>query len=102
MGPMGLTLSNTYLSGYRDQNTTYDPVSNSLLAARDVEPYSLWDLTGSYALSKSLKLRGGILNLLDTNPPFSNQAYYFLAGFDPTYTDTRGRSAYVSLNYSFR
>ena len=102
MGPLGLTLSNTYLSGYRDQNTTYDPVANRLLAARDVEPYSLWDLTGSYALSKTLKLRGGVLNLLDTNPPFSNQAYYFLAGFDPTYSDTRGRSAYVSLNYSFR
>lgn len=102
IGDLGLTLSNTYLSGYRDQNTTYDPVANKLLQARDVEAYSLWDLTGSYALSKSLKLRAGILNLLDTAPPFSNQAYYFLAGFDPTYSDPRGRSAYVSVNYSFK
>jgi iron complex outermembrane receptor protein len=102
MGPVGLTLSNTYLSGYRDQNTTYDPVANTLLPTRDVEAYSLWDVTGSYAVTKDLKLRAGILNLLDTNPPFSNQAYYFLAGFDPTYTDTRGRSAYVSVNYSFK
>ena len=102
IGDFGVTLSNTYLSGYRDQNTTYDPVANKLLQARDVEAYSLWDLTGSYALSKNLKLRGGILNLLDTAPPFSNQAYYFLAGFDPTYSDPRGRSGYVSLNYSFK
>lgn len=102
IGDLGLTLSNTYLSGYRDQNTTYDPVANKLLQARDVEAYSLWDLTGSYALSKSLKLRAGILNVLDTAPPFSNQAYYFLAGFDPTYSDPRGRSGYVSVNYSFK
>ncbi|MBC7917048.1 MAG: TonB-dependent receptor [Rhodoferax sp.] len=102
IGDLGLTLSNTYLSGYRDQNTTYDPVANKLLPSRDVEPYSLWDMTGSYALSKSLKLRAGILNLLDTAPPFSNQAYYFLAGFDPTYSDPRGRSGYVSVNYSFK
>jgi len=102
IGDLGLTLSNTYLSGYRDQNTTYDPVANKLLPSRDVEAYSLWDLTGSYALSKSLKLRAGILNVLDTAPPFSNQAYYFLAGFDPTYSDPRGRSAYVSVNYSFK
>ncbi len=101
-GPLGLTLSNNYLSGYRDQNTTYDPVANKLLQARDVDAYSLWDLTGSYALGKNLKLRGGILNVLDTNPPFSNQAYYFLAGFDPTYSDTRGRSGYLSVNYSFK
>ena len=102
MGALGLTLSNTYLSGYRDQNTTYDPVANKLLPSRDVDAYSLWDLTGSYAFSKSLKVRAGILNVLDTNPPFSNQAYYFLAGFDPTYSDPRGRSGYVSLNYSFK
>jgi iron complex outermembrane recepter protein len=101
-GDVGLTLANSYSSGYTDQNTTYDPVSDSLLPARKVESYSLWDLTGSWNATKSLKLRAGVLNLLDTEPPFSNQAYYFLAGYDPTYTDPRGRSYYVSLNYSFK
>ena len=70
--------------------------------ARTVDAYSLWDLTGSWSITKNLKLRGGILNLLDTNPPYSNQSYYFLATYDPTYTDPRGRSAYVSLNYAFK
>jgi iron complex outermembrane receptor protein len=102
MGPYNLTLSNQYSSSYADQNTTYDPVTNKLLTARRVEAYSLWDLTGSWAISKSLKLRGGVLNVADTAPPFSNQAYYFLAGYDPTYTDPRGRSAYLSFNYAFK
>jgi len=101
-GPFGLTLANQYSSGYTDQNTTYDPVSDKLLPSRKVAAYSLWDLTGSWAVSKNLKLRGAILNVLNTDPPFSNQAYYFLAGYDPTYTDPRGRSYSVSLQYSFK
>ncbi|QYF95836.1 TonB-dependent receptor [Massilia sp. PAMC28688] len=99
---INVTLANQYSSSYVDQNTTYDPASNTLLPSRRVAAYSLWDLTGSYELSKSLKLRAGVLNVLDKAPPFSNQAYYFLAGYDPTYTDPRGRSAFASLNYSFR
>ena len=41
-------------------------------------------------------------NLFDRNPPVSNQIYSFLAGYDPNYTDPRGRSFYASLQYSFR
>jgi len=43
-----------------------------------------------------------VQNLLDTQPPFSNQGYYFLATYDPTYTDPRGRNFYLSLSYSWR
>ena len=102
LGPVGLTLANSYSSGYTDQNTTYDPVTDTLLPSHKVKPYSLWDLTGSWSVSKDLKLRAGVLNLLNTAPPFSNQAYYFLAGYDPTYTDPRGRSYYAALQYKFR
>ncbi|TDP71559.1 TonB-dependent receptor [Roseateles toxinivorans] len=101
-GPFGLTLANQFSSGYTDQNTTYDPVANTLLPTRKVKAYSLWDLTGSWNVNKQLKVRAGVLNLLNTAPPFSNQAYYFLAGYDPTYTDPRGRSVYASVSYSFR
>jgi len=101
-GPLSVTLANQYSSSYTDQNTTYDPVSDSVLPSRRVKAYSLWDMTASYAVSKQIKLRLGVLNLLDTAPPFSNQAYYFLAGYDPTYTDPRGRSAFLSMNYSFK
>ncbi len=102
MGGFGLTLANQFSSGYTDQNTTYDPVSDALLPSRKVSSYSLWDLTGSWNITERLKLRAGVLNLLDKAPPFSNQAYYFLAGYDPTYTDPRGRNGYVSVNYSFK
>ncbi len=102
LGDWSVTLANGYSSGYQDQNTTYDPVSDTKLPDRKVKAYSLWDMTGSWAVSKNLKLRGGIQNLLDTPPPFSNQAYYFLASYDPTYTDPRGRTAHVSVNYQFK
>jgi iron complex outermembrane receptor protein len=101
-GPVTLTLANQYSSSYTDQNTTYDPFTDTLLPPNHVKSYSLWDLTGSWVISKNLKLRAGILNLLDKDPPFSNQAYYFLAGYDPSYTDPRGRSGFVSVNYSFK
>ncbi len=100
-GALGLTLANTYLSGYTDQNTTYDPFTDSPLPSRKVKAYALWDLTGRYAVNEQLNVRAGVLNLLDEQPPFSNQAYFFLAGFDPTYTDPRGRSYYVGLDFKF-
>ncbi|MBY0238332.1 MAG: TonB-dependent receptor [Burkholderiaceae bacterium] len=101
-GPFSLTLANQFSSGYTDQNTTYDPTADKLLPARRVKAYSLWDLTGSWTISKQFKLRAGVLNLANTAPPYSNQAYYFLAGYDPTYTDPRGRSAFASVSYAFK
>ena len=100
-GPYGLTLANTYSSGYQDQNTTYDPFSDERLPERDVDSYSLWDLTGSWEINDNLNLRAGVLNLFDEEPPFSNQAYFFIAGYDPTYTDPRGRSYYLGVDYKF-
>jgi iron complex outermembrane recepter protein len=97
----GVTLSNTYLSSYVDQNTTYDPFTDTRLPSRNVKAYSLWDLTSSWAVTEQLKLRAGVLNLLDEEPPFSNQAYFFLAGYDPTYSDPRGRSYYLGVDYKF-
>jgi len=96
IGAWSATLQQTFYSRYRDQNPNPDG------SERTVKAYQLWDLTGSYAVSKQLKLRGGIKNLFDTNPPRSNQVYSFLAGYDPNYTDPRGRSFYLTANYSFQ
>ena len=95
-GPWGATLQQTYYQGYHDQNALADG------STRDVPAYVLWDLSGSYKFSKAFSLRAGIKNLLDTNPPRSNQVYSFLAGYDPSYTDPRGRFVYISGNYSFK
>ena len=91
----GLTLANSYYSGYTDDSYLPDT------APRKVEPYKLWDLAGSWKANKQLTMRAGVKNLLDTAPPFSNQSYYFLATYDPTYTDPRGRTFYASMLYSF-
>ncbi|MFN7694309.1 MAG: TonB-dependent receptor [Burkholderiales bacterium] len=100
MGDLGLTLANTYLAGYRDQNV--EGLAAPEWNNRDVKAYSLWDLTGSYRFSKNLRLRAGVLNLLDTAPPFTNQSRYFQVTWDPTYGDPRGRSYYLNLQYSLK
>jgi iron complex outermembrane receptor protein len=95
-GPWGATLQQTFYKGYEDQNPNPDG------SARYVENYTLWNLTGTYAPSKAWKIRAGVKNLLDTNPPRSNQIYSFLAGYDSNYTDPRGRSYFVNAGYSFK
>lgn len=94
-GPFGLTLSNSYLQGYNDQHIIGK-------ADRKVGAYSLWNLSGAWEATKSLTLRAGVQNLFDKAPPFSQQAWFFLSGYDPSYTDPRGRYAYVSAKYAFR
>ncbi len=91
-----LALGNTYYSSYQDDSYLPDT------APRRVSAYSLWDLSGSWKPSKDVTVRAGVLNLLDKDPPFSNQSYYFLSTYDPTYTDPRGRSFYASVSYNFR
>jgi iron complex outermembrane receptor protein len=99
IGSFGLTVANTYSSGYRDQNTPglAAPEWND----RDVKAYSLWDLTASYRVSEALRLRAGVLNIADTPPPFTNQSRYFQVTWDSTYGDPRGRSFYVNAQYKF-
>ncbi|WP_332878569.1 TonB-dependent receptor [Massilia sp. S19_KUP03_FR1] len=101
-GPLSASLQNTWSSGYEDQNTAINIDDGSVVAANKVKSYSLWDLSGAYAVNPKLKLRVGMQNLFNQAPPYSNQAYFFLSGYDPSYTDPRGRRFYASANYAFR
>ncbi|MBC3881767.1 TonB-dependent receptor [Undibacterium sp. LX40W] len=101
-GDYGLSLGNTYYSGYDDQNSAINIDDGSIVAANKVKAYSLWDLSAAYNYNKSLTVRAGVQNLLNTTPPFSNQANFFISGYDPSYTDPRGRFFYVSAQYSFK
>lgn len=94
-GDWSATLSNSYLSSYTDHSIIGK-------ADRTVKAYSLWDLTGAWSATPNLTLRAGIKNLLDTAPPYSQQAWFFLSGYDPSYTDPRGRFVYASLQYRFK
>ncbi len=95
LGPYSLMLSNSYLSGYTDQH-------DMAKTDRKVAAYSLWNMSAAWEATKSLTLRAGVQNLFDKAPPYSQQAYFFLVGYDPSYTDPRGRYGYVSLRYTFR
>jgi iron complex outermembrane recepter protein len=95
LGAVNVSLSNTRYAGYIDDSYLPDT------ARREVEPYSLWDMSASWAVNKALNLRLGVNNLLNAPPPFSNQSYYFLSTYDPTYTDPRGRTFTVTAKYSF-
>ncbi|MEO8923183.1 MAG: hypothetical protein ABI330_10235 [Caldimonas sp.] len=49
-----------------------------------------------------MSLRIGVTNIFDRDPPFSNQAEVFQAGYDPSYSDPRGRFCYVAATVRFR
>ncbi len=101
-GNLAINVGNTYFSGYQDQNSAINIDNGSIVAANRVKAYSLWDTSAVYAISKSLNVRAGVQNLLNTTPPFSNQANFFISGYDPSYTDPRGRFFYVSAQYMFK
>jgi len=95
-GPWTVHLGNSYQSAYTD--VQLDPNGNE----RTVSSMSLWDLQVRWKAWKGLTLAAGARNLLDTNPPLTNQNNTFQAGYDPSYYDARGRVAYIQATYAFR
>lgn len=102
-GPWSTTLTQLFKSGYKDQNLEdlggtlppgFDP---------DVKSYTLYNLSGSYAVSKRLSFSAGIKNLLNTDPSFSahNVDEVAGAGWDARVGDPRGRSYTFRVNYKF-
>ena len=90
-GVWGATVSQSYRRGYEDQDPTTNKVSS----------YSLWNLSGSYTGFKGLTLIAGVKNLLDEEPPFTNQGTLFQKGYDPRYTDPTGRALYLRGSFTF-
>ena len=100
-GAWSLQLANSFISGYTDQNSAIDTTSGTIVSANKVKAYSLWDVAGAWEATKSFTLRAGVKNAFNTSPPFSNQAYFFISGYDPSYTEPRGRFMYMSATYKF-
>ena len=101
-GPWSVNLANSFYSGYDDQNSAIDTNTGLVVGKNKVKAYSLWDLSGGWEATAALTLRAGVKNLFNTAPPFSNQAYFFISGYDPSYTDPRGRFLYLAASYQFR
>ena len=89
-GAWGLGLVNHFKSDYVDQTP-----SNT------VGSYTTWDTYATWKPTKAISLTAGVRNLLDTSPPFSNQAATFQVGYDPRFADPTGRTYYLRGTYSF-
>lgn len=70
----------------------------------EVDAYGLVDLAGTWRFNDRLAMTLHVLNVLDTDPPFTNNARQgsaLSANIDTRYTDPRGRSVGVTLRGNF-
>ena len=101
-GPWNVQVSNRYLNGYLDQNAQGAPFNVAPFNTRKVQEYSLFDVSLSYTGIKGMTLQAGILNVFDTDPPFTNQVGRFQArGYDDRFHNPLGRTYQVSAKYEF-
>jgi iron complex outermembrane recepter protein len=102
-GNWSTRVGNRFLSRYRDQNTQGAPFNVAPFNQNVVSSYSLWDLSIAHTgLIKGLTMTAGMLNVLDTDPPFTNQTSRFQArGYDDRFSDPRGRTFQVGARYEF-
>jgi len=96
-GPWSTTVGQTFQTGYIDGNLDADGENT-----RRVGSLSIWDLQGVYTGFKNWTLTLGVKNLLDRDPPLSNQTFVFISGFDPSYYDPRARFVYGTVKYTFK
>jgi len=91
----GAGLNEHFTQGYQDE---YPNAAGGII---DVGNYSIWNTYVSYKPMKSLKILGGINNLFNTDPPFSNQNANWQAGYNPIFSNPLGRTFYVRGTYEF-
>jgi iron complex outermembrane receptor protein len=94
-GDWTVNLANRYNSHYIDQNNV-DPQF-----VRTVKHWSMWTLSGTYSGNKNVDFTAGVKNLLDQDPPYSNQSTNFQQGYDPRYTDPLGATVFMRATYKF-
>ncbi len=95
-GPWSATVAQTFQTSYTDWQTDLDG------NLRTVGSMSLYDVQGSYSGLKNWVFTLGVKNVLDTNPPKTNQQNTFQVGYDPSYYDARARFLYGQIRYQFR
>ena len=112
MGDFEHSVNISYRSGYEDQLATSSDCNVRLASdieecAPDIQLYieSYWkvDYLTRYNISDSGQVFFGITNLLDKQPPLSlrNSGAGHQVGFDPRYTDVKGRTLYLGGKYTF-
>jgi iron complex outermembrane recepter protein len=101
-GPWSTLITHRYLNGYKDQNAQGAPFNVAPFNTNKVGEYSVFDISVSYTGVKGMTLQGGILNLFDQDPPFTNQVGRFQArGYDDRFHNPLGRTYQLSARYEF-
>ncbi len=105
------TLSMNYRSGYTDMpRSDVIDVAASAAAKRpilanvtlQVPAYYTFDWQTQYDWNKALNIKFGVKNLWDKAPPLSlRTGGSHHVGYDPRYTDSLGRTFYLSAGYKF-
>ena len=98
MNVYAASLIYTLSSGYRDSNAGIPaPFNNNY-----VSDYGIVDLGFIYRGVKGLTLRAGVLNVLDKDPPFTNQTARFQArAYDDRFHNPIGRTWTLGASYQF-
>jgi len=100
-GPWDVTLAMNWQSAYWDVPGSLEDPTDPAFKPHQVGAYETYDLQASYAWQKSLRFTLGVKNLMDRDPPYTNQGFSFQSGYDPQYADPRGRFIYARATYSF-
>ncbi|MDX2219828.1 MAG: TonB-dependent receptor [Burkholderiales bacterium] len=100
-GPWSTTVSQYFTSGYRDEAPA--GVANAPDYKSRVEDYITYNVSATYTGFKKLTITGGILNVFNTDPPFTAHNVDFAAGtaWDPRVASPRGRAYTLRLTYKF-
>ena len=94
-GNWGAGITNRYFSPYIDEYP--DGAGNQVKVASQ----STWDVYASYKPIHPLTVLLGIRNVLNSNPPFSNENANFLAGYNSNLSSPLLRTFYADLKYQF-
>ena len=100
LGDFATRLGIRHKTGYTDQNSPTTVVGGPSFYGK-VDAYTLIDLSATAKLGKNFQLTAGVTNLLDKDPPFSNQSTRSQRGFDPRYTDPVGRALFLRGSLTF-
>ncbi|CAM3735353.1 TonB-dependent receptor plug domain-containing protein [Roseateles saccharophilus] len=94
-GDWGAGLTNHYTASYADE---FKDAANQTIR---VGSYAVWGAYASWKPMPAMKLLVGVRNLLNTNPPFSNQTQNWQSGYNPVFSDPTGRAWYLRATYDF-
>ena len=92
-GNWGAQLTQNHNSGYTDQNLV------GANYARNIDQYSVWNMTTSYSGIPHIVVVAGVTNLRDTNPPVTNHSAY--NGYLSSVASPVGRAFNLRLTYNY-